>query len=204
MSSTPLAYSAGDISALARSLRVQLAERPEPPGHLAWLNILAKAAGCRNYQHYLAQAKARERLNREPEPPAPVADLAKILKVARCFDAAGVMTRWPTKLSEQRLCVWVMWSRIAGGQVMTEKQVNQVLNSHHTFGDHALLRRELVDLHLLTRTPDGREYRRLERKPTAEALELIRHLKSRQAAAVAPERPGRVRPDSSRPAAAAS
>lgn len=190
MSRTPLPYSAGDISALARSLRAQLAEKPEPPGHVAWLNMLAKAAGFRNFQHFEAQAPlppsqpAPEPMATapasppEPPAPAPVVDLARIQKVARCFDAAGLLQRWPSKLGEQRLCLWVMWSRIAGSTVMNEKQVNQVLNTHHRFGDHALLRRDLCDLGLMKRTPDGREYRRVERQPPAEALALIRHLGS--------------------------
>lgn len=183
MSSAPLAFHAGDISALARSLRTQLADRPEPPGHLAWLNMLAKAAGCRNFQHFRAQAAMRERLERAAPPaPEPAADPAKILKVARCFDTAGIFARWPKKLSEQRLCLWVIWSRLPVSRVMTEKQINVELNLNHSFGDHALLRRDLCELGLMVRTPDGSEYRRVERKPPAEALELFRHLKARSGA----------------------
>jgi hypothetical protein len=179
MSSPPLAFHAGDISALARSLRAQLADRPEPPGHLAFLNMLAKAVGCRNFQHFRAQAAARVRLEKAPPPPEPAVDPAKILKIARCFDAAGNFARWPKKYSEQQLCLWVMWSRIPVGRVMNEKQVNGALNENHNFGDHALLRRELCNMGILVRTPDGGEYRRVERRPPAEAIELIRHLRLR-------------------------
>lgn len=56
MTRTPLPYSAGDISALARSLRTQLAARQGMPGHVELLNMLAKAAGHRNFQHFRAQA----------------------------------------------------------------------------------------------------------------------------------------------------
>lgn len=187
MSRTPLPYSAGDISALARSLRAQLAGKKEPPGHLAWLNMLAKAAGFRNFQHFEAQAGAPERRELQPPsapapapPPVPAAavEMARIQKAARCFDAAGLFQRWPAKRGDQRLCLWVLWSRIEAGSVMTEKQVNQVLNALHGFGDHALLRRDLCELGLMKRTPDGREYRRVERRPPPEALALIRHLKS--------------------------
>ncbi len=68
-----------------------------------------------------------------------------------------------------------MWSRIAAARVVTEQEVNAVLNEHRRFGDHALLRRELCNLGLLVRTPDGREYRRVESRLPAEAVELIRH-----------------------------
>lgn len=195
MSRTPLPYSAGDISALARSLRTQLAGQNEPPSHLTWLNMLAKAGGFRNFQHFKAQAEAAppilaappaELTAADPAEPAaaaaPELDMTRVVKVARCFDASGSLQRWPSKLSEQRLGLWVLWSRIDGGATMTEKQINQVLNAHHHFGDHALLRRDMVELGLLTRTRDGREYRRVERQPPPEALALFRHLKSRPAA----------------------
>lgn len=43
-----------DISLLAKSLRKQLANRDQPPGHLEFLNMLARAAGQENYQSWLA------------------------------------------------------------------------------------------------------------------------------------------------------
>ena len=40
----------------------------------------------------------------------------------------------------------------------TEKEVNHIIESWHTFGDYFLLRRGLVDYKLLCRTPDGSRY----------------------------------------------
>lgn len=184
MSKTSLPYSAGDISALARSLRTQLAGRTEPPGHVEWLNMLAKAVGCRNFQHFRVQATeqttAPDRLGATVDG-APPADPVRVLKVARCFDAAGALLRWPPKRSERDLCLWVLWSRIAAGQVMAEGEVNRLLRDAHHFGDHALLRRELCDFGLLDRTRDGSVYRRVEQRPPPEALALIRRLKAASA-----------------------
>jgi hypothetical protein len=42
--------------------------------------------------------------------------------------------------------------------VYSEKEVNQLLNQHHTFGDAALLRRELFERGLIDRKRDGSEY----------------------------------------------
>lgn len=188
MSRTPLPYSADDISALARSLRAQLAGRAEPPGHVEWLNMLAKAVGCRNFQHFraqtaeqaMAQSAAQDHPDATIEAPPP-ADPVKILKVARCFDAAGALLRWPPKRSERDLCLWVLWSRIFAGRAMSEGEVNDVLRAAHRFGDHVLLRRELCDFGLLDRTRDGRVYRRVEQRPPVEALTLIRRLKAASA-----------------------
>jgi len=40
----------------------------------------------------------------------------------------------------------------------TEREVNEILNQHHTFGDPAMLRRELFEKKMLRRTLDGRTY----------------------------------------------
>jgi hypothetical protein len=83
------------------------------------------------------------------------------------------MVRWPGKHTERQLCLWLLWSRLPARQTMTEKQVNDALAAQHLFGDHALLRRELVDGGWLHRTRDGSAYGRLERRPTADAVALI-------------------------------
>jgi Uncharacterized protein conserved in bacteria (DUF2087) len=56
-----------------------------------------------------------------------------------------------------------------------------MLKARHLFGDHALLRRTLFDGGLVSRSVDGREYRR-ERKPPAEAIALIQYLSARKTA----------------------
>lgn len=176
MSRTILPFHAEDISALARSLKGELASLDRQPGHVELLNMLARAAGCRNFQHFRAQSAAREALAQPPAPAQQPVDFVRVRRVARHFDAAGNLVRWPGKYSEQQMCLWVLWSRLPARAVMGEKQVNEVLNAHHGFGDYALIRRELVDGGWLTRTPDGREYRRVERKPPADAVALIGQL----------------------------
>ncbi len=181
MSRTVLPFSAPDMSALARSLHAELAKREGIPGHLELLNMLARAAGFRNFQHFRAQAAAREAVENPapPPPPAPEVDFAKVQRIARYFDAAGRLIRWPGKHSHREPCLWVLWSRLPAGGTLDERAISELLGTWHLFEDHALLRRELVDYGLATRTPDGREYRRLERQPPPEALALIRHLAAR-------------------------
>ena len=179
MSRTPLPFAASDISALARSLAHQAATHDGPPGHAAWLNMLARGAGFANFQHFRAQAEARDALEAPPPPTVPV-DMVRLARIARYFDDAGRLIRWPGKASHRPDCLWVMWSRLPAGTAMHEREVNARLNAEHLFADHALLRRELVDTGLMRRTIDGREYRRLERAPPAEALELIRLVGARR------------------------
>lgn len=84
----------------------------------------------------------------------------RLERVRRCFDGAGRLQRWPNKRAEQVLVSWVVWSMLPEGTRFSEAEINTMLGGWHDLGDHALLRRELVDLGLLQRTPTGSIYRR--------------------------------------------
>jgi hypothetical protein len=172
MPRTFLPFAADDISALAKSLREQLAARTEPPGHVEMLNILARAAGCRNFQQFRAQTAAG------PAPPAPdpEPDRALVERTARHFDAEGRLATWPAKTSLQSLALWGLWSRIPPETVFSEISFNQKLNVLSQIGDPALLRRSMVHANLVSRTDDCRDYRRIEQRPPPDALALIRRL----------------------------
>ncbi|MFG1479965.1 DUF2087 domain-containing protein [Xanthobacter sp. V4C-4] len=184
MSRPPFAFAAPDISALARALRGQLAACDHLPSHLELLNMLARAGGHRNFQHFRAEAQGgRADPAVPPRPgPAPVApepvDERRVERVARLFDAEGRLSRWPGKASWRKLCLWALWSTVPAGETFGEREVNARLNARHLFADHALLRRALVDEGLMWRTADGRAYRRVEQAPPAEALALIRRVKA--------------------------
>jgi hypothetical protein len=183
MSRTVFPLVVSDISALARSLKQQLAGSETPPGHVELLNIIARSAGYRNFQHFRAQFDARDALENalllaapapEPEP----VDFVRLKRVLRYFDAEGRLARWPSKAGLREPCLWVLWSRIPSAMVFDEREIDRLLHANHLFGDHCLLRRELFERGLVSRTPDGGEYRRIERKPPPDALALIRHLKA--------------------------
>ena len=183
-------FQVDDIAALAKSLRSRLAESGDAPGHVEMLNILAKSAGCRNFQHFRANAQAREQLEQRPtqaqtpaEVQAPV-DFVRVKRLLRHFDPAGRLIRWPSKHSEQQPCLWLLWSRLPGRRILCEREINQYLNASHIFGDAALLRRQLCDTGLFSRTPDCREYRRVEGRPSPLGLALIRQLSGVGATAV--------------------
>jgi hypothetical protein len=143
--------------------------------------MLARATGCRNYQHFRAQAAAQDRLAAPPA--ADPVDHLKVEHAARHFDLKGRLIRWPAKAGDQSLCLrGALWASIPAGEIFAERQINEILNSRHLFGDHALLRRALYDGDLVSRTADGREYRRIERRPPADAIALIQHLSSRKMA----------------------
>ncbi len=179
---TPLI--APDLSTFAKNVRAQLATHIDGgaglPGHVEMLNLLARAAGHRNVQALQAAAK------KIPPPPAsrwhgpkhpgltPAAD-----RVLRLFDEQGRLIRWPAKRHEQVLALWCLWMPFDGKRRYTEREVNEVLNAHHAFGDHCLLRRELVVQELLARTPGGEQYRKLVARPDEETAALLRAVRSK-------------------------
>jgi hypothetical protein len=173
MSRTCIPFSTGDISSFARSLRNQLARADGAPGQLELLNMLARAAGYRNYQSLRAQSLARDRFE-TPAPAPPDADFTQVQSAARHFDPHGRLATWPAKPALRAACLWVPWSKLPAAQSLTEDELNRIIRAAHLFGDHALLRRELCDAGLIARTRDGREYRRVERPPSPEGLALIR------------------------------
>jgi len=220
MTRTALPYSAPDLSALARllerALDDHLVTHGRLPGHVEMMNLLARGAGRRNLQEYKAAVEragaappvaapphepadfwfdAPELLDpaTTPTPPAPpLSDRAA--RTLKCFDFSGRLTRWPPKLSQQRLAMWVLWTRLDTRRTYTEAEVNGVLKAWHTYGDHATLRRELIDHQLMTRKDDCSEYRKLPQWPDDEAQGLLRALRKRQAPYRLSRRPPRALP----------
>jgi hypothetical protein len=74
------------------------------------------------------------------------------------LDQEGRLTQWPSPRILQRVALDYLATKLEIGQVYSEKDINKLLNLWHTFGDPALLRRELYELGLLNRHKDGAEY----------------------------------------------
>jgi len=204
MTRTALPYSAPDLSALARLLERAILDHQVThgrlPGHVEMMNLLARGAGKRNLQQLQAEAAqqasaARRAVVEAPstagdawfdappvdEPaatvPAPIELSAHARKAREHFDDAGRLLRWPLKFSVQRLAMWVLWTRFDARRVYTEAEVNQVLKAWHLYGDHATLRRELINHRLMTRKSDCSEYRKLPLRPDAEVQALLQALR---------------------------
>lgn len=76
------------------------------------------------------------------------------------MDNQGLLAAWPSRRRRKDQIAALHWlaSKFEHDREYTEAEVNAILNEWHTFGDWALLRRELVDLGLLARTTGGRRY----------------------------------------------
>ena len=184
-----------DISALAKSLRAAIAGVDAAPTQVQMLNWLAKAAGHQNYQSLRAQASA---VTRAIDAASNAASAAKTVKPAASkatkfesetvlsahaakaltqFDTDGKLTRWPYKFAVQRVAMWGLWIQFDSKRRYTEKEVNSVLNAWHLYGDHATLRRELINMDLLARKPDCSVYWKQPKVPGDEVRAFLRGLR---------------------------
>lgn len=185
MPRTALAFHTPDLSAFASALGRSLAARhsikPQPPGHVEMLNLIAKAAGHRNAQALRSATLAMP----TPAPltagtaPTPTTLSDNARKALNQFDAAGRLVRWPVKYSVQTLAMWTMWTRFEAKRSYTEREVNAILKDANTFGDHATLRRELINHRLMSRKPDCSDYRKLPARPDIETRALIKAWRAR-------------------------
>lgn len=177
MTRDQIAFSVADLSLFTKALRRELQAAPKDIGHLALMNMLARSAGFRNVQHLkAAQSRVADTALEEPR-----AEAAKVQAMLRYFDQEGRLIRWPAKTSLQHLAVRVLWARVPARQDMTERAFSDMLNQWNLFGDAPILRRTMVELGLITRSADCRDYCRVEAPPSAEAREVIAVLAKRPA-----------------------
>ena len=87
------------------------------------------------------------------------------------LDDKGRLIAYPSKRKMKLYALIYIAEKIEKGRTYTEKEINAVLNSLHTFGDPATLRRELYTHRFLDRDSYGKEYRMEEHQPTIEELE---------------------------------
>ena len=181
MPRSPLSFVVPDASAFAKalgqSLKTRHAAGEPPPGHVELLNHVARALGHRNLQALQAAAQRNPALPdpllaaEDRPPPAKLTDNAR--KALGQFDSRGRLVRWPVKYSVQALAMWVLWTLFDGRRVYSEAEVNQILKAANAFGDHATLRRELINHRLMARKSDCSEYRKLPARPDPEARALL-------------------------------
>lgn len=82
----------------------------------------------------------------------------------KLLNEAGQVTRWPTKPQEKTLVIEYLASKFPLEADYSEKDVNELLKTWHTFSDWAMLRRELFERGFLAREKNGSTYWRTELK----------------------------------------
>ena len=92
-------------------------------------------------------------------------------KILSAFlDSSGRLTKYPARRKKKLYALAYLASTLPSGMSCTERELNELLNSRHTFGDPATLRRELCDYRFLTRNRDGSAYTKTEPAPDPDEL----------------------------------
>jgi len=82
----------------------------------------------------------------------------QLSKLRNFMDTQGRLTQWPASRKMQIIAIEYLASHFDKGETYTEKQLNDLLNTLHTFADPALLRRELFEAGHFNRHGDGSSY----------------------------------------------
>ena len=88
-------------------------------------------------------------------------DMDYFTELRHFLDDQGRIKAWPSKRNKSRLqqvALEYLATKFEPGLYYSEREVNTLLNQHHTFGDPALLRRELFDRGLVDRVKNGSAY----------------------------------------------
>lgn len=84
--------------------------------------------------------------------------------VSNFIDNSGKIENWPAKHILKLKVLEYLIDKFEYNHFYTEKEINSIIESHHTFGDYFLLRRELIEKKLLSRTRDGAKYWRTKKE----------------------------------------
>ncbi len=84
------------------------------------------------------------------------------MNIENYLNEDGKIKIWPSKQLKKLEVLTYLVQFFQFNYNYSEKEVNEIINEHHTFNDYFLLRRELINNHLLSRTLNGAKYWRNE------------------------------------------
>ena len=97
--------------------------------------------------------------------------MVDIKEIKGYFDH-GKLNAYPTKRKKQIIALAWISEHIPADRTYSENDFNALLSELHSFGDPALLRRELFDHYIIERSIEGKEYMLAPDRPSLEELLL--------------------------------
>ena len=85
-------------------------------------------------------------------------------KQVRQFFDGDKLKQLPGKLSKKQPCLEYLADKFEDGKEYDDMDSKGLLNEWHTFGDSVTLRRLLIEVKLLDRTPDGAKYWKVKKE----------------------------------------
>jgi len=79
-------------------------------------------------------------------------------ELIKYLDSDGKINVYPSKQNNKKIVLTYLASKFENNRIYHEKEVNELICQFHSFNDYFLLRRELIEHHLLARTRNGARY----------------------------------------------
>ncbi|NLV58209.1 MAG: DUF2087 domain-containing protein [Clostridiales bacterium] len=92
-------------------------------------------------------------------------------KIKNFLDADKRLVSYPAKRKSRMWALRYLAEKMEPERIYTEKELAELLNGWHTFGDPATLRRELYDYRFIGRDLSGRGYWLEREQPSPEEWE---------------------------------
>ena len=99
------------------------------------------------------------------------------VKIEQFLDESGRIVQLPSKQKVKLAVLEYLAGKFELESTYSERQVNEICDQWHTFGDYFLMRRELVDNNLLDRERDGSRYWRIWDAPSADGEQINSNFK---------------------------
>lgn len=94
-------------------------------------------------------------------------------EIIRFMDGRGRIKTWAAKRELKLKILEYISTKFEYGRFYSEREVNEVIENWHTFGDYFMIRRGLIDNWLLSRTKSGTRYWKEERNTYKDIIRLI-------------------------------
>lgn len=78
--------------------------------------------------------------------------------ITRFLDENSKVKIWPAKRDMKIEILSYISTKFEISRDYTEKEVNEIIEAWHTFGDYFMIRRGLIDYRFLSRTKNGARY----------------------------------------------
>jgi len=80
--------------------------------------------------------------------------------IDRFLDKNSKVKIWPSKKDKKIQVLKYIAAKFEDDRIYNEKEINSIINDWHTFNDYFLIRRELIDYKLFSRTTNGSAYQK--------------------------------------------
>lgn len=88
-------------------------------------------------------------------------------KLINFLDDEGKVKAWPSKKAMKIEVLNYIAGKFEEQRLYSEKEVNQLIEEWHLFGDYFMIRRGMIDYKMLGRTRNGSQYWKIESEKDA-------------------------------------